>query len=128
MQTRQSTNNYQSRRFLKNDLTLSGYFSSKLHVFSPSTRCSNHEHKTQGCFPPHPYSWSILWCSCFSLRFSSNSLQLSDSRSILHFRVWPIISRFSSRGSGAGWRSTEPKFTYRKEGKTSRKRRGDKRK
>lgn len=65
----------------------------------------------------HPYSWSIFLCSCFSLQFSSNSLQLSDSRSVLNFRAWPVISRMSSRGSGAGWSCTEPKCTFRKERK-----------
>lgn len=69
----------------------------------------------------HPYFLSIFWCSSFSLRFSSSSLQLSDCRAPLCLRDWPIISRFSSSGSGAGCSSTHPKCTWRKKGFRKRK-------
>ncbi|TNN74424.1 hypothetical protein EYF80_015383 [Liparis tanakae] len=60
-------------------------------------------------FPPHPYSLRMIWCSWFSRQFSSSSWRFLDCRRVLRFRDRPIIFWFSSRGSGAGWSSTEPR-------------------
>lgn len=99
-------------------------------IFHLNAMFSFHQHTCQtkgqkhGASSAQSYSRRIVWCCRFSLPFSSSSLQLSDIRSILHLRVCAIIPRFSSKGSGAGWSSTEPKCTCRTEGQRDEKRKG----
>lgn len=110
MQTRQRTKQYHSWTSTACYLTLMCQFPSRL----------KHKHKTLSCIPHHPYSWSIFWCSCLSLPFSSSSLKLSFSWSVLRFKDWLIICRFSSWGSGASCSSKEPKFILRYNERKSR--------